>query len=165
MNDADFVELGREMLAVLRETCLSDQATMSTRTGLADAEQAYAALERFLEPRTDVVSPDYRDMNLAAAALFIIGADQATYLEMMVGLDWSGDDWNLATVAGAWRAGGFLSAVGDDNDYSIDASGSVPRVGYQWSFDHFLPTLHPASMHDLLRGFAEEVAAGPSCRP
>jgi hypothetical protein len=165
MEDDEFHELGREMLAILREACLSDPATMSARTGLADAEEAYEALERLLEPRVDVVNPAYRDMHLATAALFIIGVDQAAYLEMMVGLDWSGEDWNLATVAGAWRAYGFLRAVADDNDYSIDTSQDAPRVGYQWSFDHFLPTLNPQAMHESLRPYAEGLVLGSSTRP
>lgn len=163
MDDVEFHQLGREMLGMLREVCLSDPATMSARTGLADAEEAFEALERLLDPRADAVNPAYRDMHLATAALFVIGADQSAYLEMMVGLDWSGDDWNLATVAGAWRACGFLRAVADDNDYSIDLSRDVPRVGYQWSFDHFLPTLNPRAMHELLRPYAESlVTASPS---
>lgn len=103
MDDVEFHQLGREMLGMLREVCLSDPATMSARTGLADAEEAFEALERLLDPRADAVNPAYRDMHLATAALFVIGADQSAYLEMMVGLDWSGDDWNLATVAGAWN--------------------------------------------------------------
>jgi hypothetical protein len=165
MDDVEFHELGREMLAILRGACLSDPATMSARTGLADAEEAYEALERLLEPRVDVVNPAYRDMHLATAALFVIGSDQSAYLEMMVGLDWSGDDWNLSTVAGAWRACGFLRAVSDDNDYSIDLSLDVPRVGYQWSFDHFLPTLNPQAMHELLRPYAESLVIGSSPSP
>lgn len=165
MEDREFLELGRDMLAALRDACMSSQETMSMRSGLVDAEEAYSALAQFLEPREGIVNPSYRDLHLAAAALFVIGADRQAYLEMMVGLDWSGDDWDLTTVRGAWRAGGFLSAVGDDNDYAIDVSDRAPRIGYQWSFDHWLPGTSPASMHRDLRGYAEALAAGSSPSP
>jgi hypothetical protein len=160
MDDIEFHELGQEMLAALRETCLSDPMTMSARTGLADAEEAYACLAAFLEPRADIVNPAYRDMHLAASALFLIGTDPEAYNEMMSKLDWSDEERNLATIAGAWRAYGFLRAVGDDNDYSIDIYGEFPIVGLQSAFEHFLPTLNPRRVHELLRPYAERLVAG-----
>lgn len=164
MEDAELLELGREMLATLREACMSDNETLSRRTGLADAEQAYASLEEFLEPR-HTVNPNYRDMHLAAAAFFVIASDTEAYSDMMSKLAWKDRQRDVTTLEGAWRALGFLQAVYDDNDFSIDVRGQTPVVGYQEWFDVHLPTLSPRTMLERLRPYAGQIAAGPGTAP
>lgn len=164
MEDAELLELGREVLAALRDACLSDNDTLSRRTGLADAEDAFAALAEFLEPR-HAVNPNYRDMHLAAAVFFVIASDAEAYSDMMSKLAWKDRQRDVTTLEGAWRALGFLRSVYDDNDFSIDVRGQTPVVGYQEWFDVHLPTLSPRTMLERLRSYAEQIAAGPGTDP
>ena len=169
MTDDEIHELGKESLALFRDACMSDSRTFARPTGPKEAEEAYDSLEEFLDPRKYAGSDGWSRMHLAASCMLIIATDPEAFDAMFDRLKnprrYDPADFDLSNPSAVWWLAGFLSAVADDNDYSVDVSGAAPQIGMQTQFDRFLPTQIPDSLHENLRAYAEEIARGRSPRP
>lgn len=159
MTDAEILELGTEAHALLKSACMESHATLTSRSGLKDAEEAFGELARWLEPRS--VNKGWREMPLAAACLFIIATDPDAYRALFAQMpNWKDEEKDPLSVRGAWRLHGFLSAVNDDNDYSLVFEDGQPLLTMAER------TLIPLTLYEGLREYAVSLSgARPAPSP
>lgn len=158
--DADETKaMALRALGELREAALHDGGTWVRPGGDRNVGDACAMLERQIRSPS-APNPAYASMGEAAASLVLLAATDPEAYARLVGPILGKNTADVRTMWGLVFLANFLSAIGDDHDYSLDRSGPAPVVRHEHEVPVFAGLISPQQLVEALRPMLDAPSAG-----